>query len=57
MANNADKLDDPRLACTTCGRRAIGQRAEILDSRTGKTVGVFRCACGQLIWGTSAERD
>ena len=39
--------------CPTCDSDSL-RAAVILDTRKGKTVRVFKCQCGELIWGDCA---
>jgi len=47
--NEARDNDDQVMFCLTCGSEPHLLIA-ILDSRKGKTVRVFECQCGELIW-------
>jgi hypothetical protein len=43
---------DQELRCHACS--AVPRLAQrILDPKTGKTLRLYRCECGQRVWGSS----
>lgn len=41
--------DDDRFFCSTCASKPL-RVIVILDTRKGRTVRLFKCECGELIW-------
>jgi formate dehydrogenase maturation protein FdhE len=48
-SGNEARDDDQVMFCPTCASQPR-LRIAILDSRKGKTVRVFECRCGEIIW-------
>jgi hypothetical protein len=46
--------DNNKLAlypiCKSCGRQTSRPSSSFLNPKTGRTVRVYKCQCGQLVW-------
>jgi hypothetical protein len=36
--------------CQSCGRKATDLRASFIDPGKGRTIQIYRCECGKLVW-------
>jgi hypothetical protein len=48
-ATSRDAARQPPI-CTNCGLPTIDLRASFLNPSTGKTVRIYKCECGKLVW-------
>lgn len=41
--------------CNRCGLRTIDLQASFVNPTTGKTVRIYKCECGKLVWDPADE--
>jgi hypothetical protein len=49
-SDNKTRDDELIIFCPTCASSQPRLLIAILDSRKGKTVRVFECQCGEVVW-------